>query len=263
MRFRPGFSYGWRVLLALGVAGIVGACSAAGPITDTSATATATSDRAQPVASPAPPAGGDPDLQLVAELPAPSASQGGLEDVVVVGDVLQVEVFGIDRLNRTTRVDSAGRLSLPLIGDVRAAGKTVRALEREIEARYGRDYLQAPSVSIQLKESAARRVTVEGEVGKPGSFPVATNTTLLQSLAEAGGFRKIADPSKVYVYRQVDNKKYVANYDVDAIRSGSRSDPKIYQGDIVVVFSSSSRVAWENLKDNLGVARLGAGFAVP
>ena len=199
---------------------------------------------------------GAQDLKLVAELPPPKASRGGNEDVLLSGDVLQMDVFGMDKLGRTVTIDSAGRIQLPLIGSVVAAGKPLAALEREVTSRYARDYLQSPSVGLQLKESNVRRVVVDGDVQRPGAYPVSSRSTLSEALAQAGGFKDIADPKKVFVYRMLDGTKLVANYDTAAIRAGKRSDPRVYSGDVVYVFSSSARVAWQNVKDVLGVGRL-------
>lgn len=193
-------------------------------------------------------------LRLVETLPPPANSQGGLEQPLSPNDVLEIDVFQADSLDRTVQIDSAGRVSLPLIGTVSAAGKTVRTLEQEIEAAYGRSYLQNPDVTVFLKESAGQKVTVDGEVAKAGLYPISANTTLLDSIALAGGFRDIADQRKVFVFRDVGGQKLVANYSVADIRSGRLTNPKLYGGDVVVVFTNQSRVALNNLKEALGVA---------
>lgn len=204
---------------------------------------------------------GDASLRVVAELPPPPAVLGGVAQPVSVSDMLEVTVFQVPDLSRTVQVDDAGNVSLPLIGQVRAAGKSVQALQRDIETAYGRNYLQSPSVSVLVKESAARRVTVDGEVRRAGVFPLPTSSSLLDAVALAGGFSPIADPQKVYVFREVDGTKYVANYNVDDIRRGARRNPAVHGGDVIVVFPSKSRVALQNLKEVLGVATSGARIA--
>lgn len=207
------------------------------------------------------PGAGDETLRVVAELPAPIAVMDGVAQPVAVSDMLEVTVFQVPDLSRTVQVDDAGNISLPLIGAVKAAGKSVQALQRDIEAAYGRNYLQSPSVSVLVKESAARRVTVDGEVRRAGVFPLPTSSSLLDAIALAGGLSQIADPSKVYVFREVGNTKYVANYNVGDIRRGARANPSVHGGDVVVVFASQSRVALQNLKEVLGVAASGARLA--
>lgn len=207
------------------------------------------------------PGAGDASLRVVAELPAPSSAQAGVSQPVAISDMLEVSIFQVPDLSRTVQVDETGNVSLPLIGQIPAAGKSVQALQRDIETAYGRNYLQSPSVSVLVKESAARRVTVDGEVSRAGVFPLPTSSSLLDAVALAGGFNRVADPSKVYVFRQVGDTKYVANYNVDEIRRGSRSNPPVYGGDVIVVFASQSRVALQNLKEVLGVASTGARLA--
>ncbi len=202
------------------------------------------------------------DLRAVDELPAPLNSQGGRLQFISQNDVLEVDVFGVDELDRTVEVDSTGQISLPLVGQVIAAGKTERQLEGELRARYGAKYLESPQISVNVKESAGQRVTVEGEVRKAGIYPISSRATLLRSIALAQGFTKIANPAKVYVFRKRGQETFVANYNVDAIRGGQRSDPRIYGGDVVVVFSSSAKVAMENLKSVLGIATSAGRLAV-
>jgi polysaccharide biosynthesis/export protein len=205
---------------------------------------------------------GDDELRTVSELPAPPQTQGGVEQPISAADILEVAVFQVPDLSRTVQVDDGGRVSLPLIGAIDAAGKSTSTLQRDIEAAYGSRYLQSPSVSVFVKESAARRVTVDGEVTRAGVYPLPPGASLLDAVALAGGLRPVADPDKVYVFRTIDGQKLVANYSVDDIRSGGRSNPRLFGGDVVVVFASQSRVALQNLKEALGVASSAARLAV-
>ncbi|ESX65409.1 GumB protein [Mesorhizobium sp. LSHC420B00] len=177
-------------------------------------------------------------------------------------DVLEVNVFQVDNLNRTVQVDAGGQISLPLIGTVIAAGKTVRQLEQEIETAYGSNYLQSPDVTVFVKESIGQRVTVDGEVNKAGIYPVSSNSSLLDAIALAGNFSPIGDAKKVFIYRNIGTNTLVANYNVEAIRAGKVRNPRIYGGDKIVVFASSSKIAVNNLKDALGIASSAARIAV-
>jgi len=200
-------------------------------------------------------------LRVVPELPPPNTQNGG-EQPLSANDVLMVDVFQVDNLDRTVQVDAAGNISLPLIGTVKAAGRTARELEQDIENAYGKNYLQSPDVSIFVKESIGQRVTVDGEVAKAGIYPVSSNSSLLDAIALAGGFRPVADATKVFIYRDYAGAKLVANYNVEQIRSGKKSNPRIYGGDVIVVFTSRSKVALNNLKEALGVASGAARLAV-
>ncbi len=207
------------------------------------------------------PGASEGNIRVVSELPPPPQLASGGGQPIAENDVVEIDLFQVDDLDRTVQVDSRGMIALPLIGEVQAAGKTVRELEGEIRDRYGARYLQSPQVSVFVKESFGQRVTVDGEVRKAGIYPTSSTTSLIDVLAQAGGLSDIADASKVYVFRDMGNERLVANYDAKAIRNGKRSDPRIYGGDVVVVFSSGSRVAMRNLREVLGIARSAAIIA--
>ena len=211
-------------------------------------------------ATPADTGGGS--LRMVADLPPPLDSDGGTTQVISPGDTLVVDVFQVDTLDATVQVDNAGNISLALVGSVPAAGKTIAALERDLESRYGARYLQRPDITVAMKDSVGQRVTVDGEVRKAGIYPIAGQATLLQVIATAGGFNDIGDPDKVYVFRAYGGEQLVAQYNVSAIRAGKRPDPRIYGGDVVVSFSSGMKVLGSNLKDALGLARSATGLVL-
>lgn len=200
------------------------------------------------------------NIRVVAELPPPLNSFDGAEQPISSNDVLEIDVFEVNDLDRTVQVDSRGRISLPLVGEIEAAGKTVRALEQEIRNRYGASYLQNPQISVFVKESAGQRVTIDGEVSKPGIYPVTASASLVGVIAQSGGLNQIADNKKVYVFRPYGTEKLVANFDLDRIRKGEARDPRVFGGDIVVVFPSSTKVAMRNLREVLGVASSGVGL---
>ncbi|MER9133409.1 polysaccharide biosynthesis/export family protein [Mesorhizobium sp. M0768] len=201
-------------------------------------------------------------LKVVKDLPAPQNTQNGSEQPLSPNDVLEVNVFQVDNLNRTVQVDAGGQISLPLIGTITAAGKTVRQLEQEIETSYGAKYLQSPDVTIFVKESVGQRVTVDGEVKKAGIYPISSSSSLLDAIALAGGFSPVGDGGKVFIYRNIGPNKLVANYNVDEIRAGKNQNPRIYGGDVIVVFASQSKIAMTNLKEALGIASSAARLAV-
>ncbi|MGX9571829.1 polysaccharide biosynthesis/export family protein [Mesorhizobium sp. f-mel] len=237
---------------------MVAACSSTSSPTSSSPT----SIDALQLASTSAPLSGGGALQVVKDLPAPQNTQNGNEQPLSPNDVLEVNVFQVDNLNRIVQVDAGGKISLPLIGTVTAAGKTVRQLEQEIETAYGANYLQSPDVSVFVKESIGQRITVDGEVDKAGIFPVSSNSSLIDAIALAGGFNNVGDAKKVFVYRNVGPNTLVANYNVEQIRAGKSPNPRIYGGDKIVVFASKSKIALNNLKDALGVASSAARIGV-
>lgn len=201
-------------------------------------------------------------LRNVKTLPPPPNTNGGLDQPISVGDVLSVDVFEVDQLDRVTRVDARGIISLPLIGNVKARGKTTRQLEQELIKRYGKNQLRSPQISIFVKESLAQRAVVDGEVKKSGFVKVSNGATLKRMIAQVGGFTELADPQKVYVFRRAGSERQYVRFNVAAIRSGLRPDPRIYGGDFIMVFSSDFRVATKNLKEALGLASSAARTAV-
>lgn len=194
------------------------------------------------------------DIRLVKSLPPPPSSATGEKELIAINDVLEINVYEVDQLDRNVQVDSAGFVSLPLIGTVKADGKSVSELEREIEAAYGKDYLQNPDVTIFVKESFGQRVTVGGEVVKPGIYPTTGASTLNQVIVQAGDFSLVANRGSVVVFRDYGTHKLAATYDVAKIREGKEGDPRIFGGDSVVVVSSPVKVAGRNLQNILGIA---------
>jgi polysaccharide biosynthesis/export protein len=164
-------------------------------------------------------------------------------------DLIEVEIFEMDNLKRTVRVNAAGAISLPLIGQLIVGGLTPQDVEQLIANRYSEKYLQNPQVSIFIKEFTTDRITIEGAVGRPGIFPLTGRLTLLRALAMAGGFGPIADTSKVMVYRMNEQQvRESAIYDIEKIRAGKADDPPIQGDDLIVVQRDSTRVL---LKDSL------------
>ncbi|WP_022974418.1 polysaccharide biosynthesis/export family protein, partial [Xanthomonas maliensis] len=159
------------------------------------------------------------------------------------GDLLLVKVFQIDDLERQVRIDQNGHISLPLIGDVNAAGLGVGELEKMVAERYRSGYLQDPQVSVFVQEANGRRVTVSGAVDEPGTYPIiGANLTLQQAVAQAKGVSQVASRRNVVVFRTVNGQKMLARFDLAAIEKGENPDPEIYGGDIVVVYRSDARV---------------------
>ena len=202
-------------------------------------------------------------LRVVPSLPAPLNSSGGQDQLLLVGDILEIDVFQVDQLDKTVQIDSRGFVSMPLIGQVQATGKTVSNFELELERLYGVNYLQSPEITVLVKESVGQQVTMDGEFLAPGIYPTNPGTTLLQAVAQARGLSTLADEKKVFVYRDFQGEKVVANFNLADIRAGKISDPRIFGGDVVVAFKSQAKVAAENLKAALGIAVNASRAAAP
>jgi polysaccharide biosynthesis/export protein len=171
-------------------------------------------------------------------------------------DVLDISVFGVTELNRTAQVSSAGAISMPLIGNVKASGKTVGQLEKEIAQKLEAGYLQSPQVSVFIKEYNSQRVTVDGAVNKPGIYPIQGQVSLLQAISLAEGITTLADPTGILLFRVVDNKRMAARFDLKQIRLGKTDDPALKAGDIVMVDESATRTMLRDVKEALPISGL-------
>lgn len=171
-------------------------------------------------------------------------------------DVIEVSVFQVDELTRTVQVNNNGLISMPLLGPVKAGGKTTTELASHIAKKLGEKYLESPQVSVFVKEYTSQRVTVDGAVKKPGIFATTGRLSLLQALALAEGLNEVADPGGVLVFRTVDNKRMAARFDLTDIRQGKADDPLLKAGDVVMVDESSARTALRDVKSALSIPGL-------
>jgi polysaccharide biosynthesis/export protein len=194
--------------------------------------------------------GGDPDLAVLSELPAPTAADyAGDERPYVVGpyDRLVVDVFGIDGLaNREVQVDATGNLSFPLAGLLYVAGRTPRETEMAIAEALREAYVLDPQVTVAVKETGNRLITIDGRINSPGLYPVVGRMTLMQLVARSGGVAEYADLERVVVFRKVEGQRMAALYDLAAIRRGAYADPEVYANDVVLVDDSKSQLLFRN-----------------
>jgi polysaccharide export outer membrane protein len=184
------------------------------------------------------------------ELPPPNvAEEVASAHPYVIGplDKISVQVFGVQDLNQDQiQVDANGDIQFPLAGRLAAAGETPSQLSREIEARL-RQYIRNPQVAVNLLETNSQLVTVEGQVGKPGLYPVIGKMTLLRAVAAAGGTSEFARLKDVVVFRTVNGQRYAGLYNLAAIRAGAYEDPEIFADDVVVVDDSQARRVFKDV----------------
>jgi len=168
-------------------------------------------------------------------------------------DTVTVKVFKMPDLSGDYEVDLAGHISMPLIGEVSAYDLTTAQLDDSLTRRLGEKYLQNPDVSVGIKSSTRRNVTVDGAVNKSGSFPVYGPTTLMQAIAAAGGTREDANARRVAIFRTIGGSQQAAAYDLTSIRRGEDPDPQVYAGDIVVIDGSAVKAAQKQILNTLPV----------
>ncbi len=125
------------------------------------------------------------------------------DDTYVIGkdDVLAVNVWKEPDITRSVPVRSDGKISLPLVGEIQAAGETPLKLEQGITAKL-KNYIAEPEVTVIVQEIKSQNFNILGMVNKPGSYPLAGSATVLDAIAAAGGFRDFAKEKSIYVLRQ-------------------------------------------------------------
>ena len=133
--------------------------------------------------------------------PAPPAQKADDSYVIGPADVLAINVWKEAEISRSIPVRSDGRISLPLIGEVQAAGRTPRQLQEEL-AKKLTSFISEPDVTVIVQEIHSQKFNVLGQVGKPGTFLLTDSTTVLDAIALAGGFRDFAKQKAIYVLRQ-------------------------------------------------------------
>ena len=166
-------------------------------------------------------------------------------------DTLAVRVFRMNDLTGDYQVDLAGNISMPLIGEVRAVDLTTAQLDSELTRRLGEKYLENPDISVGIKESTTRVVTVDGAVNKAGAYPALGPISLMQAVALAGGATQDANTRRVAVFRQIGGKRQAAAFDLTSIRRGEMEDPRIYSGDIVIVDGSSEKATTKQILNSM------------
>jgi len=184
---------------------------------------------------------------------APSVASLGSGYRIAPMDTVSVKVFKMPDLSGDYEVDLTGQLSMPLIGNVGAADLTTAQLDDALTRRLGEKYLENPDVSVALKSSSRRNVTVDGAVNRAGAFPVSGPTTLMQAVALAGGTSPDANARRVAIFRTISGKRQVAAFDLTSIRRGEERDPEIYAGDIVVIDGSSVKAVQRQLLNSLPI----------
>jgi polysaccharide export outer membrane protein len=152
-----------------------------------------------------------------------AASSARPSGALAPGDEINVTFSSAPELNTKQKIQPNGKVSMPTIGDVSAAGTTINSLQANLTSLY-QPHLQDPTVVVSL-ESAAAGVYISGEVLRPGKIPLDRPMTALEAVMEAGGFTKFANPKQVIVVRNEKgrNQRYVLNMN-DAL-SGAESTP--------------------------------------
>jgi len=214
-----------------------------GPLTQSS---TPSAVKPKPAATPAatPSASPATGTSTAAATPTPSgaaAPVGGypLSTDYVIGpeDMLQITVWKNEALSRILPVRPDGKISMPLLHDIQAAGLTPMQLHDKIASALG-EFMPNPEVAVSVVEVKSYRVSVLGEVRKPGVLQLKADTTVLEAIALAGGFRDFASPGKIMILRKDGSgatHKIPFNYNRVVKDNRSQDNVTLKSGDVVVV----------------------------
>lgn len=145
------------------------------------------------------PARAQPAAATQAAAPAPGAYQ------LQAGDTIDIRFFYNEELNESAQIRPDGLISMPLVGDVRAAGHSAASMAADLAARY-KDIVKQPNVTVQIRNFANRRIFVGGEVARPGVLPLTGVQTVLGAVSEAGGLTQRAKRGEVVLIRRLSEE---------------------------------------------------------
>jgi polysaccharide export outer membrane protein len=181
-----------------------------------------------PAQKPAAPAGTEPAQ--------PKAATDDPGYIIGAEDVLAINVWKELELSRSVPVRPDGKISLPLLNDVQAAGLTPQQLGASIRDGL-KKFISDPEVTVIVTAVNSRRVYVMGEVSRPGAIPMSPGMTVLQALASAGSFTQFANIKGIYVLRTENGKQVKHPFNYKAVVKGQNQEQnlELKPGDTIVV----------------------------
>lgn len=151
------------------------------------------------------------------------------------GDLFDVRVYGEQSLSANYEVANDGSINFPLIGLVKAVGRTPPQIEREIEQRLADGFIKQPSVSVRVTEYRSRKVSIFGQVRSPGTFAYSENMSVVEAITRAGGFTGLAKKNSVRITRKVNDGTESIIVAVDDIGQGRAPNFLLRPGDVIFV----------------------------
>jgi len=147
-------------------------------------------------------------------------------------DILLIRVWREPELSSAVEVRPDGKISLPLIGELQAAGETAESLKTKVVELLS-EYINKPEVMVSIQAVRSRRYHIQGEVTRPGTFPLVVPVTILEALTNAGGFREFANTKKITVLR----KGKIIKFNYNDVVKGKNLDQNIMleNGDFIHV----------------------------
>lgn len=166
--------------------------------------------------------------------PAASADATAADYRLFPGDKLRIEVYKDPQLSQSLQIRPDGKITLPLIGDVRAAGQTPTQL-RDALATSLKEYITNPVVTVIVVESTPQSVYVMGEVKSSGPIPLKGPLSVMQAIAMAGGFTEFANKKAIRIQRQTANGIKTLTFNYKEALEDSRAPMLLQANDVVVV----------------------------
>ena len=183
-------------------------------------------DKSQPAQTASADAGSTPHKAATAD---PNYVIGGQ-------DVIDISVWKEPELTRTVPVRPDGKISLPLLNDVQAAGLTPTQLAEQITDSL-KKFVTNPQVTVIVTQINSQRIYILGEVNRAGAYPLLPNMTILQGLSSAGGFTQFANLKKIYMFRTENGKQVKYPFNYKDVVNGKSPDQNVVlkAGDTIVV----------------------------
>jgi polysaccharide biosynthesis/export protein len=170
--------------------------------------------------------------------PLPEQAAAPTQVTLASGDVIKFSFSGAPELNQSQKIRTDGKINLPLIGEVDAAGKTIGSLQTEISSRY-KPQLQNTTVVLTL-ESSVTQVVVSGAVSKPQKLTFDRPTTIVQAIMEAGGVSDFGSLRRVHLIRIINGQQHTQILDLSALMRGQPTKPYyVRDGDVVYIPQSA------------------------
>jgi polysaccharide biosynthesis/export protein len=190
----------------------------------------------QPAARPAAPPAAVPPAAAAAAAPRPSDPVVPAGYVIGTDDVLSIVYWKDKDMSADAKVRPDGRIALPLINEVQAAGLTPEQLHRRITEE-SKKYMEDANITVVVREINSRRVFITGEVNKPGPYPLTSATSVLQLISLAGGLRDYANSKKIVIMRTENGRSISLPFNYKDVASGRKLEQNIElkPGDTVVV----------------------------
>ncbi|MGA8213716.1 MAG: polysaccharide biosynthesis/export family protein [Candidatus Sulfotelmatobacter sp.] len=171
-------------------------------------------------------------------VPAAEAATKPHDNTFVIGndDVLAINVWKEPDISRSIPVRSDGKISLPLAGEIQAAGLTPLTLEKDIASKL-KSYISEPEVTVMVQQVNSQKFNILGQVARPGSYVIANSPTVLDALALAGGFRDFAKKKSIYVLRQGASGDSRISFNYKDVSQGKNmtQNIKLQPGDTIIV----------------------------